>query len=74
MKITIPVGMVEVSQDEFWRRVMSETRNIHPFPERHQTNWRVVNTRTRWGWVSEGYGSPYSGTAPVYAVIPEAAA
>lgn len=55
MTSTIPTGMIEVPKTEFFARLMAEKRNIHPSPERHRTDWMLVNTRTRWGWGSQGY-------------------
>ena len=53
----MPRGMREVSHDEFWRMVKSESRNIHPTSERYHTDWAVVGTRQPWGWCSSGYAS-----------------
>lgn len=67
----MPVGMVEVTHDEFWAAVKAETRNIHPHPERHHTDWMVVGTRQQWGWTSRGFAGPFDhdGAPPeVYAL------
>lgn len=65
----MPVGMREVSKDEFWRLVMAEKRNIHPTHEPHHTDWFLVNTRQVWGWVSTGYRSDrYLGETTHFAV------
>jgi len=50
-----PTGMVKVTRDEFWSAVMAETRNIHPAPFRHHTEWNEVHPRVPWGWTNGGY-------------------
>lgn len=55
----MPAGMREISKEEFWRLVMAEKRNIHPYSERYHTHWDVVDTRQPWGWVSAGYASDH---------------
>lgn len=57
--MNVPHGMTEVTRDVFWKHVMSETRNIHPFSERNCTNWQFVESRRPWGWSSEGYATPH---------------
>lgn len=62
----VPHGMVEVSREDFWARVMAERRNVHPSPERYSTNWMIVGTSNRWGWSSRGFCGPfdYQGAHP----------
>jgi hypothetical protein len=62
----IPSGMRTVTKEEFWKRVMSETRDVMPRPERNYTAWEFTQSRQRWGWCSEGYVP--SGRAPIYAL------
>lgn len=59
MCVDIPHGMVEVSREEFWSRVRSETRNIHPRSERRHTEWVFVGSSHLWGWASRGYAGPF---------------
>lgn len=53
-----PDGMRAVSRDEFFA-AMGGPRNIHPYPHRRQTFWRVVGTHTVVGWTSTGYAGPF---------------
>ena len=54
----IPYGMTEVTHSEFWKAVMSETRDVMPSPRRDQSDWMLVGTGQRWGWVSSGFVTP----------------
>jgi hypothetical protein len=55
----IPEGMTEVSREEFWARVRTETRNIHPSSEKFHTDWVFLGSRGVWGWTSRGYKGPF---------------
>lgn len=58
-QVDVPYGMAEVSREAFWRRVRSETRNIHPSSERFHTDWMFLGTRSAWGWTSHGYATAH---------------
>jgi len=55
----IPADMTEVTRDAFWAAVHATPLNVHPSPQRRHTDWMVVGTHQRWGWVSSGFAGPY---------------
>lgn len=57
--LPIPAGMTEVTCDAFWAAVRATPLNVHPFPQRRHTDWVVVGTHQRWGWVSSGFAGPF---------------
>lgn len=62
----VPGGMLEVSEEQFWAAVRATELNVHPTPNRFDTDWTVVGSRHVWGWVSQGFAGPfdYEGKQP----------
>lgn len=64
----VPHGMTVVTEQEFFRLLYADPRDIMP-TLRHpdSTTWEVVATRARWGWSTPGWKTV--GSHPrVYAV------
>jgi hypothetical protein len=61
--VTIPQGMIEVTQKEFYKRLYADPRDIMPTTNHPDfTSWEVVWTRAVWGWSSQGWrnsGNPH---------------
>lgn len=68
MEQSIPEGMKEVSESEFFDLLRRDSRDIMP-TQRHQyfTPWECVRTGAVFGWCSVGWKNPF-GTKRVYAV------
>ena len=56
MSATIPAGMLEVSQEQFFAALRADRRDIMPsHREPLITSWEVTATRERWGWSYPGW-------------------
>lgn len=64
----VPEGMVVVTEDEFFRLLQDDGRDIMPSTENpHNTLWRETRTRELWGWSIPGWRNP--GRPKVWAVV-----
>jgi hypothetical protein len=65
---TPPLGMTEVSCEKFQQTIMQ--LNVHPYPQRDYTLWRLVNSQKVVGWSDCGYVPVYGKQERRYA-LPE---
>lgn len=49
------LGLVEVTEGEFFAALKADPRNIHPRPERTMSVWEVVAFRTVFAITTPGY-------------------
>jgi len=72
MNEKVPDGFVEVSTDEFYRRLAAESRDIMPnLAMRDYTIWET-KSREVWGWSEPGWANP--GGRKQYAIAKPVAA
>ena len=63
---TIPAGMIEVTETEFYKQLKEDKRDIMPsLMNPFVTTWETKN-RIVWGWTSRGWKNP--GDDEIYAV------
>ena len=51
-------GYIEVSHDKFWGMIYHHKLNVHPFPGKHEKEWKNLNDMSTFARTTHGYLTP----------------